>query len=151
MTDEPRIVVVDDPDDEHLDGVRRTLREHNRAASPVFWEKLNDPANAPRPLHVFALASDGTAIGGLAGSTQFAWLKVDIMATRPEARGKGVGRALLARAEDVARERGCKHAYVDTMEHQAPAFYEKAGYRRAGRLDDWDSHGHAKFFWVWLL
>jgi hypothetical protein len=34
------------------------------------------------------------------------------------------------------------------MDYQAPDFYQCLGYTIAGRLDDWDSHGHAKLFLV---
>ena len=34
------------------------------------------------------------------------------------------------------------------MDYQAPDFYESLGYTITGRLDDWDSHGHAKLFLV---
>ena len=70
------------------------------------------------------------------------------MATREGWRRKGVGTALLARAEAVAKESGCRYAYTDTMEYQAPDFYQKAGYKIAGELDDWDSHGHKKLFFI---
>jgi len=87
-------------------------------------------------------------IGGLLASTTFSWLKITIMSTKQDHRSQGIGRALLAQAETIAKERGCKYAYVDTMEYQAPAFYSKAGYRPTGTLEDWDSHGHKKFFFV---
>jgi GNAT superfamily N-acetyltransferase len=101
-----------------------------------------------RALSLFAFAPDGVVLGGLFGSTRFSWLKITIMATRQDRRGEGIGRALLAQAEATAKERGCKYAYVDTMEYQAPVFYSQAGYRLAGTLDDWDSHGHKKFFLI---
>lgn len=37
------------------------------------------------------------------------------------------------------------------MDYQAPDFYQRAGYRVAGQLPDWDSHGHTKLFFVKLL
>ena len=87
-------------------------------------------------------------LGGLFATTRFCWLKIDIMATRFDHRKQGVGRALLDRAEGVARQRGCKYVYVDTMDYQAPDFYGRLGYRVAGALSDWDSHGHTKFVLV---
>ncbi len=70
------------------------------------------------------------------------------MATDKAHRNKGVGKALLAKAEEIAGERGCKCVYADTMEYQAPGFYKKTGFKPAGQLEDWDSHGHKKFFFV---
>ena len=32
------------------------------------------------------------------------------------------------------------------MDYQAPGFYQSIGYQIAGQLDDWDSHGHTKYF-----
>jgi GNAT superfamily N-acetyltransferase len=48
----------------------------------------------------------------------------------PEARGRGVGRALLARAEREARGRGCVQLEVTTAEHRAGAheFYQRMGF-----------------------
>lgn len=80
------------------------------------------------------------------GTTAFSWLKVDLVAIVKEHRGKGIGLALITRAEEIAKDRGCKYAYADTMDYQAPTFYQKAGYHVAGKLEDWDSHGHQKYF-----
>ena len=139
---------VESPDDAQCEAVNAILRTHNRRANPDFWAAREMPENEPVPIHLFAYDDGGTIVGGLFGTTQFAWLKVDIMAVAEAARGAGIGRALLQRAEDLARERGCTKAYVDTMDYQAPGFYQKLGYRVTGTLEDWDSLGHAKFFLV---
>ena len=63
-------------------------------------------------------------------------------------RRQGIGRQILLAAEREAIERGCQYAFLDTMQFQAPAFYEKLGYSQAGVIPDWDSHGHAKYYFV---
>ena len=45
-----------------------------------------------------------------------------------------------------ATARGCKYAYVDTMDYQAPDFYRAHGFAIVGEIPDWDSHGHKKFY-----
>jgi GNAT superfamily N-acetyltransferase len=83
---------------------------------------------------------------GLFAETQLAWLRISVMAVSPERRSQGLGTALLAEAERQAAGRGCKYAYVDTMQYQAPHFYQKRGFALAGSIPDWDSHGHTKLF-----
>ncbi|MFM1557894.1 MAG: GNAT family N-acetyltransferase [Roseibacillus sp.] len=149
MSNESRLEIIEDPgEDLREEAVYFSLRTHNQNSSPVHWEARDRSENDPNPLNIFAFGADRSVLGGLLGTTQFSWLKVDLMATRLESRGIGVGKALLARAEEVARERGCKYAYTDTMEYQAPGFYLKAGYKITGELPDWDSHGHKKFFFL---
>ena len=122
------------------------LREYNHAENGAFMEQWADGAEK----EVFLVLRDaaGDVIGGLSGCTLFRWLKIQIMAVHPTHRGQGVGRNLIEAAEDLARERGCTHAYVDTMSYQSPVFYNKVGYTECGRLPDWDSHGHDKLFFM---
>jgi GNAT superfamily N-acetyltransferase len=143
-----RYELLPNPDDELREAVYQGLREHNRTANPVYWAKVDQPESEPAALNVFALDGQGDAVGGLFGETTFSWLKISIMSVREEFRGQGIGTRLVLMAEAEAKRRGCKYAFADTMEYQAPEFYRKLGYRVAGRLDDWDSHGHAKFFFV---
>ena len=148
MPTDIQIEVVENPGGNLIEAVYYQLRTYNQISNPIFWQARDEPANHPKQLHVFAFAEDRTVIGGLFGTTRFSWLKIDTMATREGWRRKGVGTALLARAEAVAKESGCRYAYTDTMEYQAPDFYQKAGYKIAGELDDWDSHGHKKLFFI---
>lgn len=121
------------------------LRAFNCETNPQFMQ-FRDANNAV-PLEIFAF-ENSRVIGGLLGETMLAWLKVSIMAVDPSLRRNGVGSALIAEAERLAIERGCKYAFVDTMSCQAPGFYERRGYKIAGEIQDWDSFGHAKLFLI---
>ena len=59
-------------------------------------------------------------------------------------RRRGVGTALLRRAEAEAAGRGCLGAMLDTFSFQARPFYETQGYRVAGELSDFPP-GHSLY------
>jgi [ribosomal protein S18]-alanine N-acetyltransferase len=61
------------------------------------------------------------------------------------ARGSGIGRALLAAAEETAARRGCEELRLEVREDNARAIdlYEKSGYRRFGRKPDYYADGTA--------
>lgn len=124
------------------------LRSFNQTANPDLWAKYEDAAHEAVPLLVIAYGVDGSVAGGLFGETQFSWFKLSIMAVRAELRKQGIGRELVERAEAEARRRGCKYVFLDTMSYQAPGFYESLGYEVVGRIEDWDSHGHTKYFFT---
>lgn len=62
-------------------------------------------------------------------------------------RGKGVGRILMEKAEVEARERQCVRMWVDTLDFQAPSFYEKCGYKEAARVPGY-RNAHDRIFFV---
>lgn len=62
-------------------------------------------------------------------------------------RGLGFGRALLRAAEAEAMRRGCEQLVVSTHTFQAPAFYERLGYRRQAVVHD-NPKGHANVTFV---
>jgi len=66
----------------------------------------------------------------------------------PERRSQGIGAALLAEAKRQAIARGCKYAYVDTMEFQAPRFYLAHGFAKVGEIPDWDSHRSSQILFL---
>lgn len=69
--------------------------------------------------------------------------RVYSLATQPEARGRGVGAALLEAAAEAARRHGC-HAVrleVRTDNVSAIGLYEGHGYRRIGRYSNYYEDG----------
>ena len=96
-------------------------------------EKLGKPFD-PDPFHLKASDADGQLVGGLAAHKVQQWLFIKLLGLTEGQRGKGTGRALLARAEDFARKEGLVGVYLDTFEFQAPRFYEGLGYTECGRL-----------------
>jgi GNAT superfamily N-acetyltransferase len=121
---EPRI--DEEVSAEDRDTVLRGLR--------AFNESQIGPANH-LPLQLVVRGAQGEVIGGLLGDTKWGWLYVDKLWISEQARGRGFGSRLLARAEEVARERGCIGVYLSTFEHQARPFYEQRGYELFGTLD----------------
>ncbi len=113
------------------------LRAHNRRNAPVpTW----------RSLHLLLRAEDGTIHGGLLAESGWEWMQVQFLWVGDELRGQGFGQALLARAEEEARAHGCRAIWLDTHDFQAPAFYERQGYRLFGVLDDYPE-GFKRFFY----
>jgi GNAT superfamily N-acetyltransferase len=43
-------------------------------------------------------------------------------------RGKGIGKLLVNRVEEIALERNCNFLYVESFSYQAPEFYLKCGF-----------------------
>lgn len=94
----------------------------------------------------FVLQSpDQEIVGGVIGATYWNWLYIDLMWIKEEHRRCGYGRRLLTLAEDEARKRGAKQAYLDTFSFQAPDFYKKHGYEVFGELQDFPT-GHQRYF-----
>jgi GNAT superfamily N-acetyltransferase len=78
-------------------------------------------------------------VGGLTGETSLGWLYIDLLWVSDARRRKGLGKALMAKAEAEARKRGVRNAWLNTFSFQAPPFYKKLGYKEFGRLDDYPS------------
>lgn len=67
------------------------------------------------------------------------------LATSPAARGRGIGKALLAAAERVARERGMHWLSLEVRRDNSAAvsLYEAHGYRRSAALENYYDDGAA--------
>ena len=69
---------------------------------------------------------------------------LDILWVEEEYRGQGLGSALLCRAEQAARERGCYLMSLGSFDFQARPFYEKHGYTLCGTIREWP-RGHKSY------
>jgi len=100
----------------------------------AFNEDRLGPANE-RPVKFVARDSTGVVVGGILGHTRWRWLYIAKLWVDEGARGHGLGRRLMAAAEDLALSRGCTDVSLDTFEYQARPFYEKLGYELFGTLE----------------
>ena len=71
---------------------------------------------------------------------------IDILVVTDGYRRSGLGSALMADAEQAARDRGYRGLFLDTFEFQAPQFYEKLGFTRFGSIRNF-SDGHDRHFY----
>lgn len=99
------------------------------------------------PLWVFARDGTGKVQGGVRGQTYWGWCSIDVLAVAEPYRGQGIGSRLLAKAEEIARSRGCVGIRLDTTSFQAPDFYRRHGYVEFGRIDDYPP-GHARLWFM---
>ncbi|MEM7015172.1 MAG: GNAT family N-acetyltransferase [Verrucomicrobiota bacterium] len=96
-------------------------------------------------LRLAARDADGKLIGGLTGVTGMQWLYIHILWIELEFRKQGVGLQLVKRAEELAKEAGCRAACLMTFSFQAKEFYEGFGYEEYGVLPDYPE-GHSLHF-----
>jgi GNAT superfamily N-acetyltransferase len=92
-----------------------------------------------------SLYRDDEFIGGLAGFTAWDWLFVKWLWIRDGARGAGLGALALDTAEAEARKRGCRAAWLDTLNPAARDLYMRHGYGVFGELADFHA-GHTRYF-----
>ncbi len=87
----------------------------------------------------------GQTDGGLTARISFSWMFVELLFVPERLRGQGMGRQLMEKAEDVAREHGCIGIWLDTFTFQAPGFYQKLGYTVFGEIENYPP-GSSRFF-----
>ena len=126
---------------------RPTPAMHMAILAPLG--RFNDAKAGPenhRPLAILISdpATDGI-LGGLWGSTANHFLHVDLLFVPEDLRRLGLGRRLMQEAEEEARRRDCRGAWLDTFSFQARGFYERLGYRVFGVIDDYPP-GHCRIF-----
>jgi GNAT superfamily N-acetyltransferase len=126
-------------EDDESAAVHAAIRQGIRANDP--------PEVGPRnyqPLFFSLRDAAGTIVGGIYGATIWGWLLIEGLWVAPEQRGRGHGGRLLAAAEALAIDRGCKSARLGTFDFQARAFYERHGYGVFGELAGFPE-GHRHF------
>lgn len=86
---------------------------------------------APNGVLLLGLAGGEPAVLGGVRHLDTEIAEIKSMYVVPEHRGKGLGGAIIAELERIARERGCRAVRLDTSAYLEPAvaLYRSAGYR----------------------
>ena len=136
MYEDYQILYVDKPDEAVWAAIGGGIRDYNTQQAG---------GSRGRGLCFVLYAPDDEIVGGLIGETHWDWFFTHLLWVKEELRGRGYGHRLLTLAEDEARQRGAKNAYLDTFSFQAPDFYKQHGYQVFGELQDFPA-GHQRYF-----
>jgi GNAT superfamily N-acetyltransferase len=125
-----------------IDWAKRTYPEYDPARSPSA-----DPDELSPPGGVFLVAWLGRDAVGAAGFKRLDAQTAEVkrLYVAPEARGAGVGRALMLRLEDEARATGYSRLWLDIGDRQpeAMALYTGLGYTE---IDDYNGNPFASYW-----
>ena len=122
-------------------GIAQLLTEFGYPVSPERLARRLLVLAGERATRVFVVEAEGQLCGVAAMHWQHllerddAVCRLTALGVTPEARGRGIGRALLGRVERDARGHGCAQLEVTTAEERAAAreFYERLGFRERQR------------------
>ena len=136
MDEEFQIVNVEKPDDAMWEVIGGGIHHYNIQ---------HGGASESKSLCFVLYTPDKEIAGGLIGETHWGWLYINLLFIKEELRGQGYGHRLLTLAEDEARQRGARNAYLDTFSFQTPDFYRQHGYQVFGELKDFPP-GHQRYY-----
>ncbi|MBS0654702.1 MAG: GNAT family N-acetyltransferase [Verrucomicrobia bacterium] len=77
----------------------------------------------------FELSDNGAFVGAIVVQLFWEQLHIKYLFVEENYRGQGIARRLMNHALEYGKKRGCQFAFVETMSFQAPAFYQKMGFK----------------------
>ena len=113
------------------------IRSYNRSKREVAESE---------PLNLYVEDEHGEIMAGLVAKTFGNWLEIEYLFVKEDLRGQGIGSQLLHQAESEAKMRNCRFAFVNTYQFQAPAFYQKQGYKEVFILKDYPYTGQRHYY-----
>ena len=98
------------------------------------------------PLNLYVEDEKGDLLAGLVAEAFGNWLEIEYLFVEEELRGQGIGSKLLQQAENEAKNRNCRFAFVNTYQFQAPDFYLSHGYKEVLTLQDYPYTGKRYYY-----
>jgi GNAT superfamily N-acetyltransferase len=129
--------ITDNINEQDKEMIYQGLLEYNLA-------RIEDKVQ--KDLGVYLQDETGKILAGLIGTTHGNWLFVKYLWVSEDLRGQNIGSQILKQAEEKAKERGCKYAFLDTFSFQAPEFYKKQGYKEVFVLEEYPVTGKRYYF-----
>ena len=125
------IELSETPTKEDLNIISQGIKSYNQnhiTDDVVFEQDTN--------FSVFARNDNGDIVGGIRASAFWNYCIIELLWLSDETRGKGVGSALMEKAESYAIKKGFAYMRTETLSFQAKPFYQKLGYQVFGELHD---------------
>lgn len=110
------------------------------------YNRSKREAAESEPLNLYVEDDSGQVMAGLVAETFGNWLEIEYLFVKEDLRGQGIGSQLLQQAESEAKKRNCRFAFVNTYQFQAPAFYQKHGYKEVFTLKDYPCTGQRHYY-----
>ena len=110
------------------------------------YNRSKREAAESEPLNLYVEDDSGELMAGLVAETFGNWLEIEYLFVKEDLRGQGIGSKLLQQAESVAKKRNCRYVFVNTYQFQAPAFYQKQGYKEVFTLKDYPYDGQRHYY-----
>ncbi|EPD87691.1 GNAT family N-acetyltransferase [Streptococcus sp. HPH0090] len=110
------------------------------------YNRSKREAAESEPLNLYVEDNSGEVLAGLVAETFGNWLEIEYLFVKEDLRGQGIGSQLLQRAESEAKKRNCRYVFVNTYQFQAPAFYQKHGYKEVFTLKDYPCTGQRHYY-----
>ena len=110
------------------------------------YNRSKRDAAESEPLNLYVEDNSGEVLAGLVAETFGNWLEIEYLFVKEDLRGQGIGSQLLQRAESEAKKRNCRYVFVNTYQFQAPAFYQKHGYKEVFTLKDYPCTGQRHYY-----
>lgn len=131
-----------------IDGLIQMIQEHAQFEDAEFCPdgKANKLANAlfnkPGTLYCWIIENNDVAVGYCTFTFDYStwdagtYMHMDCLYLRPDARGWGIGKAVMKRLKMLARERRCLNIQWQTPEFNsdAIAFYQRIGARKKNKV-----------------
>jgi ribosomal protein S18 acetylase RimI-like enzyme len=99
---------------------------------------------------IFASGESESIVAGLLGFMLWNGCFISMFWVAEPVRRKGIGRQLLAKAEELAIQSGRDRIHLDTFDFQARGFYEKYGFQVFGTIEDYPI-GHKRYYLIKIL
>ena len=128
---------LDNKEPEKAQEIGNQIRAYNRSKR----EKAESES-----LNLYVEDEKGDLLAGLVAETFGNWLEIEYLFVEEELRGQGIGSKLLQQAENEAKNRNCRFAFVNTYQFQAPDFYQKHGYKEVFTLQDYPYTGQRYYY-----
>ncbi|SJZ56687.1 GNAT family N-acetyltransferase [Consotaella salsifontis] len=146
-------IAVETPLQDDIRALVQSLNDHLLPLSPLeFQFKLTAEQMAEPGVTLWVMRNDAgeaVAMGALKEHGD-GLAEVKRMFTKPDLRGRGMGRRILAAIEEGARQRGISTLVLETGStagfEPAWALYEAAGFSRCGAFLDYPDSGYSRFY-----